>query len=376
MRKEIKTALVHDWVVDIGGAESCLQSIHKLYPSDLFALVCRRESLEKLGLGGVRLETSFLDKLPNILNNYRNYLLLFPYAVERFDLSPYDVVISSSHACAKGVLTSSEQLHICYCYTPIRYAWDLYAQYLREAGLETGLKGLVAKWILHYIRLWDSAAAGRPDYYVAISNHIARRIKKTYGRVAAVIYPPVDVNNFTINENKKDFYLAASRMVPYKKMDLIATAFSAMPDKKLVIIGDGPDFKKVKAASGGNVQLLGRQPTPVLKDYLQRAKAFVFAAEEDFGILPVEAQACGTPVIAYGKGGALETVTEGETGVFFREQTAQSLQSAVAEFEKNTAVFAPAACRKNAERFSKERFEREFREFTDSKIKEFLAGKS
>jgi len=376
VRKEIKTALVHDWVVDIGGAESCLQSIHRLYPSDLFALVCRRESLEKLGLGAVRLKTSFLNRLPRILRNYRNYLLFFPYAVEQFDLSKYGLIISSSHACAKGVLTSAEQLHICYCYTPIRYAWDLHGQYLREAGLDRGLRGLLARWILHYIRLWDYAAAARPDYYVAISRHIARRIKKTYGRESAVIYPPVDVDSFTLQEKKDDFYLTASRMVPYKKMDLIVKAFSAMPDRKLVVIGDGPDFEKIKSQAGPNVELRGWQPTEVLKGYLQRAKAFVFAAEEDFGILPVEAQACGTPVIAYGKGGALETVIEGRTGLFFNEQTTASLQAAVAEFEKNPAAFLPSESRKNAERFSKERFEREFHEFAESKINEFLARKS
>jgi glycosyltransferase involved in cell wall biosynthesis len=244
----------------------------------------------------------------------------------------------------------------------------------------------MAKWVLHNIRLWDARTANGVDWFVANSHFIARRIWKAYRREAVVIHPPVDVESFSLNAEKEDFFLTASRMVPYKKIDLIVEAFSRMPDKKLVVIGDGPDYKKVKSKAGRNVELLGYQSSEVLKDYMQKAMAFVFAAEEDFGIIPVEAQACGTPVIAYGKGGALETViplqkTEvrsqmseyrESTGVFFYEQTPEALIGAVQFFEKNKDIFDFNEIRKNAERFSKERFRREFKEFVDGKIEEFL----
>ena len=291
-----------------------------------------------------------------------------PTAVERFDLSPYELIISSSHAVAKGVLTNSNQLHICYSYTPMRYAWELRQQYLRESGLDRGLTGMLARMVLNYMRRWDYAASTRVDHFVAISQYIADRIKKAYNRDAAVIYPPVDIDTFTLCTEKEDFYLTASRMVPYKKIDLIVEAFSRMPDKRLVVIGDGPDFRKIKSKAGRNIELLGHQPTAVLKEHLQKAKAFVFAAEEDFGIVAVEAQACGTPVIAYGKGGVLETTIDRETGIFFPEQTVRSLSEAVRDFEKVSDNFDSLAIRKNAERFSEARFRKEFKEFVDKVV--------
>jgi glycosyltransferase involved in cell wall biosynthesis len=251
----------------------------------------------------------------------------------------------------------------------MRYAWDLQHQYLREAGLDVGLKGWAAKVILHCLRQWDCRTANGVDFFVANSNFIARRIWKVYRRKAAVIYPPVDVEAFSFNERKDDFYFTASRMVPYKKIGLIAEAFAQMPDKKLVIVGDGPDFRKIKAKAPPNVLLLGHQPPPLLKDYLQKAKAFLFMAEEDFGIAPVEAQACGTPVIAYGKGGATETIrgqeSENPTGVFFREQTAASLQAAIAQFESGIYKIEPMACRENALRFAAGRFAQEFKAYVE-----------
>jgi glycosyltransferase involved in cell wall biosynthesis len=251
------------------------------------------------------------------------------------------------------------------CYSPIRYAWDLQHQYLNESGLDAGLKGWIAKWMLHKIRLWDARSEKGVDHFIAISRFIARRIWKVYKRESTVIYPPVDIESFVLGERKESFYLAASRMVPYKKMDLIVEAFLAMPDKKLIVIGDGPDFAKVRGKAGSNVTLLGYQKFQVLRDHMQRAKAFIFAAEEDFGIAPIEAQACGTPVIAYAKGGATETIkgleSEDPTGVFFEIQTVEAIVDAINRFENIT--ISPAVCRDNAMRFSVERFRREFTQY-------------
>lgn len=309
--------------------------------------------------------TTFIQKLPFARKHYRNYLALMPLAIEQLDVSAYDVVISSSHAVAKGVITHAGQVHICYCHSPIRYAWDLYHQYLRESGLAKGLKGFIAKSMLHYVRMWDYTTANRPDHYIANSGYIARRIKKVYNREASVIYPPVDVENFSVSTKKEDFYLTASRLVPYKKVDLIVEAFAKQPDKKLIIIGDGPDAKKIKSKITNNIEFMGYQPFEVLKDHMQRARAFVFAAEEDFGIIPVEAQACGTPVIAFGKGGACETVVEGVTGVLYREQHVTSLINAIIEFESRLPEFSPSVIRQHAERFSSATFKANIKAFVE-----------
>ena len=368
----IKTVLVHDWLTTLAGAERVLEAIYEIYPSPIYTLVKNEEILKNSIFGKADIRTSFLQKFPKAKTKYRNYIMFFPLAIEQFDLSEYDIIISSSHAVAKGVLTSSNQLHICYCHTPIRYAWDLYHQYLIDSGLTKGIKSFLAKFILHYIRIWDYTTANRVDYFIANSKYIARRIKKIYGKDSTVIYPPVDVNKFEVYTKKENFYLTASRIVPYKKIDLIVEAFSYMPDKKLVVIGDGPDLEKIKKKAGKNVEILGYQPFEILKDYMQRAKAFIFAAEEDFGIVPVEAQACGTPVIAYGKGGVTETVIDGKTGIFFEEQTVESLIKAIKNFEKKEELFNPLEIRKNAEKFSKERFKKEFKEFVNKKIEDFF----
>ena len=368
----MKTALVHDWLTTIAGAEKVLKTIYEIYPTDIYTLVKNEENLKNTILEKANIQTSFIQKLPFARTKYRNYLPFFPLAIEQFDLSEYDVIISSSHAVAKGALTNANQLHISYVHTPIRYAWDLYAHYLKEANLDKSLKGWIARYFLHKIRIWDYTTANRPDYYIANSKYIAKRIKKVYDKEAEVIYPPVNVNDFELYTKKEDFYFTASRMVPYKKIDLIVEAFSKMPDKKLIVIGTGPDFEKIKSKATSNIELLGYQPFDILKDYMQKAKAFVFAAEEDFGIIPVEAQACGTPVIAYGKGGVTETVLENKTGVFFERQDIESLIKAVNKFESNEEKFDFNEIRKNAEKFSKERFKEEFKNFVDEKIKEFF----
>lgn len=287
-----------------------------------------------------------------------------PLAVEQFDLSSYDLVLTSSHAVAKGVLTGPNQVHVSYVHSPIRYAWDLQHQYLAEAGIKRGIKSWIARSLLHYMRIWDQRTAHGVDAFVANSEFVGRRIRKVYGSKASVVYPPVDVERFELGVKHEDFYVIASRMVPYKRIPLIVEAFGAMPDKRLVVIGDGPDFERCKALAEPNVELLGYQPDDVLVDYMQRARAFVFAAEEDFGISVVEAQACGTPVIAYGRGGARETVIdshdpESATGLFFDEQSVDAIVDAIGRFEAHVP-FRPEVCRRNAQRFTAERFRRDF----------------
>ncbi|WP_428330050.1 glycosyltransferase family 4 protein [Mucilaginibacter sp.] len=336
----MKVALIQDWLTVIGGSEYVFKEIASLYPdADIYTLVARDETIKTLGLSGHKVTTSFIQNLPFAKTKYRNYLPLFPLAIEQFDLSSYDLIISSSHAVAKGVLTHSGQVHVCYCHSPMRYAWDLYHQYIKESGLNKGIKGFIAKVVLHCIRQWDFISANRVDHFIANSNYIGKRIKKVYNRDSVTIYPNVAVQDFEVSHEREDFYFTCSRMVPYKKMDLIVEAFNKMPDKKLIVIGDGPDYKKISKLAGPNIVLMGYQPFDVLKHYLSKCKAFVFAAEEDFGMLPVEAQACGTPVIAYGKGGVLETVLENITGVYFNEQNTASIIEAVKLFESNSSKF-------------------------------------
>lgn len=361
----MRVAIVHDWLTVYAGAERVLEQMLQCFPdADLFSTVDFLPAGKRGFIQDKPVTTSFLQHWPFARTKYRSYLPLMPFAIEQFDLSGYDLVISSSHAVAKGVLTGPDQIHLCMCYSPIRYAWDLQHQYLKESGLDKGLKGWFAKWLLHKIRMWDVRTANGVDGFMAISDFIARRIWKAYRRESTVIYPPVDVEAFELREQKEDFYLTASRMVPYKKIDLIVEAFASMPDKKLVVIGDGPDYAKIRAKASPNVILLGYQAQDQLKDYMQRAKAFVFAAEEDFGIAPLEAQSCGTPVIAYGKGGVLETVRgldeSGPTGVFFSRQDVTAIQEAVRAFEQSADSISAAACRSNALRFSAGRFRTEF----------------
>lgn len=382
----LKTAIVHDWLVTYAGAERALEQILSLYPeADLYSLVDFIPQDQRAFIRNKKVKTSFLQSLPFAKNKYRSYLPFMPFAIEQFDLSAYDLVISSSHAVAKGVLTHDRQLHVCYCYTPIRYAWDLRQQYLHESGLDRGLKGIIARMVLNHVRRWDLASAKRVDHYIAISHYIAQRIKRAYGKEATVIYPPVDIDTFVPSENKEGYYLTASRMVPYKKVKLLVESFSRMTDKKLIVIGDGPDYAKIRSVAGKNIELLGHQPSSVLKEYMQKARAFVYAAEEDFGIVTVEAQACGTPVIAFGRGGSLETVNPIEiggdrgqssemkpTGLFFYEQTADSVQEAVQRFEKVQDAFDAQNMRKNAERFGIVRFKQEFKEFVDRALDQRL----
>jgi glycosyltransferase involved in cell wall biosynthesis len=365
VRRFGKVAIVHDWLVAYAGSEKVLEQIIQMFPNaDLFSIVDFFPEQLRGVLGGKRANTSFIQHLPRAKSKFRAYLPLMPLAIEQFDLSSYDLVITSNHAVAKGVLTGPHQVHVSYVHSPIRYAWDLQHQYLAEAGIQRGVKSWLARSLLHYMRIWDQRTAHGVDAFVANSAFVGRRIRKVYGCEAEVVYPPVDVERFGLKARHEDFYLIASRMVPYKRIPLIVEAFAAMPDKRLVVIGDGPDFERAKALATPNVTLLGFQPDSALVDYMQRAKAFVFAAEEDFGISVVEAQACGTPVIAYGRGGARETVIESHdpeaaTGLFFDEQSVASIVEAVARFETH-APFRADVCRRNAMRFTAERFRRDF----------------
>lgn len=363
----MKVAIIQEWLTTMGGSEKVVQAIAEIYPqADIFALVADAKLLNELGFGNRKITTSIIQKMPFGLKKYKAYLPLFPFAIEQFDLREYDLIISSSHAVTKGVLTNSEQLHVTYCHSPIRYAWDLHHQYLEEEGLGFGLKGLLARYFLHRIRIWDFISSNRPDFYVSNSNFIAKRILKVYQQPATTIYPPIEIDDFKLEVNKDDYYVTSSRMVPYKKIDLIVEAFSKMPDKKLIVIGDGPDYKKIQSKAGTNTEFTGYLGFNELIKKLQKAKAFVFAAIEDFGMLPVEAQACGTPVIALGKGGSLETVKDGTTGVLYPDQTVTSLIQGISRFEKLT--FDPLVIRAHAETFGKELFKIKFQAFINQKL--------
>ncbi|WP_296657728.1 glycosyltransferase family 4 protein [Paraburkholderia sp.] len=362
-----RVALVHDWLASYAGSERVVEQILKLWPdAELFSVVdFFPEELRADVLRGKRATTSFIQKLPRARTAFRLYLPLMPLAVEQFDLSGFDLVISSSHAVAKGVITGPNQVHVSYVHSPIRYAWDLQHQYLAQARKLRGPKSWAARAALHYMRIWDMRTANGVDEFVANSAFVGRRIRKIYGRSAQVVYPPVDVERFApTGRAREDFYLTASRMVPYKRIPLLVEAFSKMPDRHLVVIGDGPDFETVRELAGPNISVLGYQPSNVLIDYMQRARAFVFAAEEDFGISVVEAQACGTPVIAYGRGGALETVIDSGdprfgTGLFFYEQSVEAIVDTIKRFEAR-APFDDEVCRLHAARFSAARFRQEF----------------
>jgi glycosyltransferase involved in cell wall biosynthesis len=367
----MKIAIIHDWLSVYAGAERILEQLLLCYPgADLFSIVDFLDSdLRKKHFLNKKAITSFIQRLPFARKKHYLYLPLMPLAVEQFDLTSYDLIISVSHAVAKGVITGPDQLHISYVCSPMRYIWDLQHQYLREANVDRGVRSWVMRFIFHKMRLWDLRTVNSVDHFASISHFIARRIQKFYHRDSTVIYPPVDVDAFSFAANKEDFYLTASRMMPYKKIDLIVEAFSKFPCKKLIVIGDGYAMNKIRKLAKKNVELMGFQPFSVLRDYMQKAKAFIFAAEEDFGIAPLEAQACGTPVIAYGRGGALETIrgleSEKPTGVFFYEQSVESLCNAITSFEGNVGLFSQENCRSNALRFAPNNFCQQFKKLIE-----------
>ena len=362
-----RIALVHDWFDCVAGSEKVVREMIKCFREPtVYSIVDHLDDQQKEYLGVRDIETSFIQRLP-FQKSFRNYLPLMPFAAEQFDVSDADVVLSSSHAFAKSVITSCEQLHVSYVHTPIRYAWDLQHEYLQQQNLKWGPKAWMVRAALHYIRMWDRGTADRPDVYVANSNFVAKRIWKTYRRKSHVVYPPVDVNRFTPEHRKENFYLAAGRLVPYKRFDLVVEAFSKFKDVQLVVVGDGTEMAKLKSMAGPNVKLMGYQSDEVLVDLMRRTKGFVFGALEDFGIMPVEAMACGTPVIGLGRGGTRETILHGKTGIHFEEQTCESLTEAIATFEAMPADYFDAnEIRKHAETFSAERFRAQFKTLVEA----------
>ena len=375
----MKTVIVHDWLAASGGAELVLEQLLLCYPeADIFTLVDFMPQGQRAFLQGRKIRTSFIQRLPGAQRYFRHCLPLMPRAIEALDVSQYDLVISSSWAFAKGVKVRPDQAHVSYVHTPIRYAWDQQELYLQQAISLEPLRKL-ARVFLAGLRRWDIKTAGRGGHLVANSDFIVERIAQCWQRESRVLNPPVAVDDFTCTEVKEGFYVTVSRLVHYKAVEVLVAAFNAMPDKRLVVIGDGPLFKRLQAMAEPNVTLLGYQPREVVVDYLQRARAFVFAAHEDFGIVAVEAQACGTPVIAYGQGGVLDsviphtatgaTVVDGlSTGLFFDEQTAASVVTAVERFEALPNGISAQACAANAARFAPAHFRREFMAIVEQTI--------
>jgi glycosyltransferase involved in cell wall biosynthesis len=375
----MKYALVHEWLTPkaTGGSELVVQAILEQVEADLYALIDFESTNPKSYLFNRKIGTTFLQNFPLVVNGAQKYLPLLPLAIEQLDLGNYDVILSSSHAVAKGVLTSPHQLHLCYCHTPMRYAWDLTFDYLNHSAMGQGLPGILTRYLLHRLRLWDVISANRVDYFIANSRHTARRIWRCYRREAKVIYPPVNIERFSYQTQKEDFYLTVSRLVSYKHIQLIVLAFNQL-GLPLVVIGDGPDRAKLQAIAKPNIQLLGSQPNTVVESYMGRAKAFVYGACEDFGIALVEAQACGTPVIAYGGGGALETVIdlrqnpEEGTGLFFAAQNPASLVQTVETFSQLQHQFNPEPCRQQAAKFSQAIFATSYQRFLEECCQTFF----
>ena len=366
----VKTAIIHEWLVTLAGAESVLESIYRLFPGTIYTLFHDSKGLQDSFWENQVIKTSLLQKFPFGRKHHRFFLPLFPMAVEQFYLRDHKLIISSSYAVAKGVLNSSDQLHICYCHSPMRYIWDLTFEYLEASGLNGGLKSFLVRSILHYMRIWDTISSNRVNEFVANSHYIAHRIWKCYNRKAKVIYPPVDVDRFAISDKKDTYFITMSRLVPYKRLDIIITAFNVLK-LPLLIIGDGPMKNDLKKIAGPTITFMGHLPAWQVENLLSKARAFVFSAEEDFGIVNVEAQAAGIPVIAFGRGGALETVKEGTTGLFFHQQTPQCLIEKIRTFLRMEDSFDPHVIRKNARRFPRSRFEKEFSAFVNETWRRF-----
>lgn len=368
----LRVAIVHEWLENYAGSERVLEQLLLCFPSaDIFAVVDFVDEAERGFLQGRKVQTSFVQRLPFARRHFRHYLGLMPIAIQQLDLSGYDLVISSNHAVAKGVLTGPDQIHVSYVHSPMRYVWDLQHQYLSQMGMDRGLKGMYARWLFGRLRTWDVTTAHQVDHFVANSNYIARRIQRTYRRDSRVIHPPVNVDRFLPSCGKEEFFLMACRFVPYKRAEIVVESFARRRDRRLVVVGGGPDEARVRAAARGapNVEFIGFVDQQALVDLMQRARAFVFAAEEDFGITLVEAQACGTPVIAYGRGGANDIVVTEEaewpTGLLFDRQDPDSISEAVDRFERLEPQITSDACRINALRFSEARFRTEISGFVD-----------
>ena len=376
--EKLKYALVHEWLTPkaTGGSELVVQEILKYIEADVYALIDFESANPESYLFGRQIGTTFLQHFPLARNGVQKYLPFLPIAIEQLDLREYDIILSSSHAVAKGILTSPQQLHVCYCHTPMRYAWDLTFDYLRNSKAGRGIPGVLTRYLLHRLRQWDTISANRVDYFIANSQHTARRIWRCYRRRAEVIYPPVNIDRFSLKPQKQDFYVTVCRLVSYKNIGAIVQAFNQL-GSNLVVIGTGPELDAIRQMAKPNVQVLGWQPAEVVEKYVAEAKAFVYGACEDFGIALVEAQACGTPVITYAAGGALETVLdirqhpEIGTGLFFSSQTAAALVESVKEFEQLQGKFQPEMARAHATLFAPEVFQQRYLAFVERCYREF-----
>jgi glycosyltransferase involved in cell wall biosynthesis len=367
MLPNLRYALVHEWLTPkaTGGSELVVQDILQFIDADLYALIDFESRNPKSYLYGRKIGHSFMQHFPGAESGVQKYLPFLPLAIEQIDLRAYDVILSSSHCVAKGVLTTADQLHLCYCHAPMRYAWDMTFEYLGSGRSGRGLPGLLTRYLLHRLRYWDSLSAHRVDHFIANSQTTARRIWRAYRRRAEVIYPPVETDRFPFQADKSDFYLTVARLVGYKKIPLIVQAFNQL-GLPLVVIGLGPELALVQQLAGPNVKVLGWQSDAVVAQYMGQARAFVYAAYEDFGIAPVEAQACGTPVIAYACGGTLETVRDlrhwgaEATGLLFPQQSVQALVATIETFEKRYSELQPQVIRDHALSFDRTVFQRRY----------------
>jgi glycosyltransferase involved in cell wall biosynthesis len=369
----MKVAIVHDWLVNYGGAERVVEAMLSLYPdADIFTLVYDKKKMGKI-FPQEKVHASFVQKLPLSTKLYTKMLSLMPKAFETFDFTGYDLVLCSSSSCAKGVITPPSVPHIAYVHTPMRYAWDQFFEYRKRSGRMTQF---FMNRMMPSVRLWDYVSSQRIDKIIVNSKYIARRTKKYWNRESTVIYPPVDTQRLSPDgKAAEDFYVVFSRFVPYKRIDLAISACGEL-NKKLVVIGGGSQEKELKALASSykaDITFTGRISDEKVKDYLQRCKALIFCAEEDFGIIPVEAQACGRPVIAFGKGGSLETVIDGKTGVFFNEQTVPSVKDAVIRFEEldSKNIFDSKTISEHAQSFSTKRFYKELQDEINKTLKDF-----
>ncbi len=362
----MKVAIVHDWLANMGGSERCVLAFHELFPeAPVFTTVYNQSRLPE-EFKSLEIRTSFIQKLPKAKDKYQTYLPLMPIAIEQFDMTDFDLVITSSHACCKGVITRPDALNICYCYTPIRYVWQLYHEYMKleKMGL---LKKLFIPPVMNYLRMWDRLAADRVDEFIAISRVVEERIRKYYRRDAAVIYPPVDTSKYKPAGSVEDYFLAVSRLVPYKRVDL-AVAACSQTGQRLLVVGDGPEYTRLKEIAKPNVKFLGNISDEEIAQLYSTCQAFIFPGNEDFGLTPVEAQAAGRPVIAYRAGGTLETVKEGVTGEFFDEQSVDSLAGVLKVFEPGK--YKPADMLANAGTFDVASFKKQFFDFVQKGYKQ------
>ena len=364
----MRVAFIHDWLNGMRGGERCLEALCELYPeADLYSLFHEPNKLSPT-VESMRIHTSFVQKLPFVFKKYRHYLPLFPVAIEQFDLREYDLIVSLSHCVANGVITRPQSCHIGYTFTPMRYAWDLYQDYFGGERAR-GLSRYIIPYFMNYLRIWDTAASKRVDHFVAISEYIEKRINKHYRRPADVIYPPVNTDFYTpaSEDLPGEFFLIVSAFAPYKKLDLAIEAFNRL-GHPLKIIGQGQDIKRLQSLAQPNIEFLGALSDEEVRDHYRRCKALIFPGEEDFGIVPVEVQACGRPVIAFAKGGILETTVKDDTAVWFHEQSADAIVTAVNDFESRS--FSQKTIRENALRFAKSRFQQEMQRYIEEKLSE------